>query len=75
MLKDTPLRYLELHLGYYVRGYDDYKSYQPYDDRERNVYAGLGLNVGKVIESVWETRIFDYLQVPYTYFPVKHDLN
>jgi hypothetical protein len=75
MLKETPLRYLELHLGYYVRGYDDYKSYQVYDDRERNVYAGLGLNVGKVIENVWETSIFDYLQLPYTYLPIEHDLN
>lgn len=75
MLKETPLRYFELHLGYYVRGYDDYKSDQPYDDRERTVYVGFGLNVGRLIERVWETRIFDYLQLPYTYLPLEHDLN
>ena len=75
MLSDTPLRYLELHLGYYVRGYDDYHSSQPDDDRERTVYVGLGLNVGKVIERVWETRIFNYLQLPYTYLPLEHDLD
>ncbi len=71
----SPLRYLELHIGYYSRGYDDYKSSQPYDDRERIVYLGLGLNVGKAIDGVWKTRIFDYLQLPYTYLPVEHDLN
>lgn len=75
MLENSPLRYFELHLGYYVRGYDDYSSSRPYDDRERNVYVGLGLNVGKVIESVWKTRLFDYLQLPYTYVPIEHDLN
>lgn len=75
MLADSPLRYLELHLGYYARGYDDYKSYQPDDDRERIVYLGLGVNVGKVIEGLWKTRIFNYLQPPYTYLPVEHDLN
>lgn len=75
ILGDSPLRYLELHLGYYVRGYDDYKPYQPDDDRERIVYLGLGVNVGKLIEGVWKTRIFDYLQPPYTYIPIEHDLN
>jgi hypothetical protein len=33
------------------------------------------LNVGKVIERVWKTRIFDYLQLPYTYIPLEHDLD
>ncbi|HKJ29595.1 MAG: YfiM family protein [Desulfuromonadales bacterium] len=75
IIADSPLRYLELHIGYYSRGYGDYKSSQPYDDRERIVYVGVGLNVGKAIEGVWRTRIFDYLQLPYTYLPVEHDLN
>jgi len=74
-LQDSPLKYLELHLGYYARGYDDYKPYLADDDRERTVYVGLGLNVGKLIEGVWKTRIFDYLQVPYTYIPLEHDLD
>jgi hypothetical protein len=75
LLRDTPLNYFELHLGYYTRGYDDYHSSSIEDDRERTVYVGLGLNVGKLIESVWKTRIFDYLQLPYTYLPLDHDLD
>lgn len=74
-LRDTPLSYLELHLGYYARGYNDYHSNLGDDDRQRTVYVGLGLNVGKLIENVWETRIFDYLQLPYTYLPLEHDLD
>jgi len=75
LLRDTPLNYFELHLGYYTRGYDDYQASQSIDDRERTVYVGVGLNVGKLLESVWETRIFDYLQLPYTYLPLERDLD
>ena len=75
LLRDTPLNYFELHLGYYTRGYDDYQAFQSIDDRERTVYVGVGLNVGKLLESVWETRIFDYLQLPYTYLPLERDLD
>lgn len=75
MLRDTPLSYLELHLGYYARGYNDYRPQLGEDQRERVVYVGLGLNVGKIIENIWETRIFNYLQLPYTYLPLEHDLN
>ena len=75
LLRDSPLNYFELHLGYYTRGYDDYQASQPIDDRQRTVYVGVGLNVGKLLESVWETRIFDYLQLPYTYLPLEHDLD
>lgn len=75
LLRDSPLRYFELHLGYYSRGYDDYNSSLGSDDRERTVYIGLGLNVGKVIESVYETRILNYLQLPYTYLPLEHDFD
>ena len=74
-LRDTLFGYLELHVGYYARGYDDYHPGQGYDDRSRTVYLGLGLNVGKLIENVWETKIFDYLQLPYTYLPLENDLD
>jgi len=74
-LRDTPMRYLELQLGYYARGYDDYHAAQPDDDRERTVYVGLGLNIGKLIEDFWDTRTFNYLQLPYTYIPLEHDLD
>ncbi len=34
------LKYLELHLGYYVDGYQEAG-----DDRSRNIYAGVGINL------------------------------
>jgi len=74
LLRDTPLGYFELQFGYYARGYNDYQASRPADDRQRTVYVGVGLNVGKLIESVWETRIFDYLQLPYSYLPLERDL-
>ena len=74
-LRDTPLGYLELHLGYYARGYSDYRPQSDEDQRQRTVYIGLGLNVGKLVENIWDTRIFNYLQLPYTYLPLEHDLD
>ncbi len=74
-LRDTPLRFLELHLGYYARDYDDYHSTWGDDDRERTVYVGIGLNVGKLIAGVWDTRLFNYLQLPYTYLPLERSLD
>jgi hypothetical protein len=75
MLRDTPVAYLELQFGYYTRGYDDYRPSLIDDRRERTLYLGLGLNVGKLIGSVWKTRIFNYVQLPHTYLPLEHDLN
>lgn len=72
-LKDSPLRYFELHLGYFSRNYDDYRPTLP-DRRERTLYVAVGLNVGKLLEGLWETEIFDYLQIPYTYLPLEHTL-
>ena len=39
-VKDTFLKHLELHLGYYTRGYDD-----PLHENTRNLYIGLGFNL------------------------------
>ena len=73
-LNDTPLRYLELHLGYYVREDNDYHPTQE-DDLERTVYLGIGLNVGKLLATVWETKLFNYVQLPYTYLPIEYSLD
>ncbi len=67
------LRYLELQVGYYARGYNDYKDGGP-DNRRRSVYAGIGLNVGELVRPLWDSRIFDYIQLPYTYLQVKKGL-
>lgn len=74
--RDTPLGYLEVHLGYYARGYDEYDGLPwQVDERRRSVYVGVGLNVGKVLKPLWDTRIFNYVQVPYTYVPYNHRLD
>ncbi|RME38875.1 MAG: DUF2279 domain-containing protein [Deltaproteobacteria bacterium] len=68
-LRRPGLDYLELHLGYYARGYADYRPGLP-DSRRRTLYVGVGLNVGKLLRPLWNTRLFDYLQVPYTDLPI-----
>ncbi len=64
-IKNKYLRYLEFHLGYYARGYKDYEEGGP-DDRRRKIYVGLGFNVSRVVQKFVNTRIFDYIQIPYT---------
>lgn len=62
--QDNWLKYVELHLGYYTRGFPDRI------DRERNVYAGIGLNISRLFKSLSmprTSRVFDYVQVPHTY--------
>lgn len=68
------LKPLELHIGYYARNYG---SYQPgsVDNRKRTLYVGLGLNLGMLLRNWIKTPIFDYLQLPYTYLPLEHDLD
>lgn len=62
------LRFLELHVDYYTRGYHD-----PGREDRRVFYGALGLNVGEVVAVIWgRTRFFDYYQVPWTYLPVPH---
>lgn len=66
------LKFLELHLGYYTRGYDDRIS------RERNLYLGIGLNISRIFKKRSRPRIskaFNYIQVPYTYLEMHRDLN
>jgi hypothetical protein len=62
---DTPLKYLEFHVGYFARGYAD-SSVEP----KRNLYLGLGLNVGRALSDLGcggICNIYEYYQPPYTY--------
>lgn len=66
------LKHVELHLGYYTRGFDD----EP--DRERNLYIGIGLNLTDLLrrhDYPKTATVLNYLQLPGTYLPVTHDLN
>ena len=64
-IKNPYLRYLEFHVGYYVRGYQDYEQGGP-DDRRRTIYVGLGFNVSRLLQKYVNTRVLDYIQIPYT---------
>jgi len=65
--RDSPLGYLELHAGYFTRGYENYRTDGP-DPRRRSFYFGIGLNVTKLIQEVSGGRfaLFNYLQLPYS---------
>lgn len=67
------LKHVELHLGYYTRGFDEHEP-----DRERNIYVGIGLNLTDFFRRRgWRkaAKVFNYLQLPYTYLPFEHDFN
>jgi len=68
-IQSKVLKQLELHLGYYTRGYDDINA-----DKERNLYIGIGLNLSKLFRdrSYNKTATFlNYYQVPNTDFQFK----
>ena len=64
-IKNRYLRYLELHVGYYARGFEDHEE-GGLDNRRRKIYVGLGFNVSKLAQKFVHTRVLDYIQIPYT---------
>lgn len=74
-MEDTPMKYFELQVGYYTRGYEDHDAYST---QERVVYAGIGINSSEVLKALgWEktSEVLHYYQLPYTYIPLEHDFN
>ena len=64
------LKAIEVHLGYYTRGYTSDEMH--FDGKHRFGYIAIGLNVTYLMEKLTGHRasgIFDYIQVPYTYIP------
>ena len=73
-LRTTPLRFVELNVGYYARGYNSPRI----EGRERNLYVGVGLNLSQLIREAGHPRVgrvFNFLQVPYTYVSARTNLN
>lgn len=68
-LHETWARFIEIHVGYYTRGFGDE------GERDRRVlYGAVGINVGQVVTALWRrTKMFDYYQVPCTYLPLEHE--
>lgn len=68
-LRENWMRFLEVHVGYYTRGFADE------DERDRRMlYGAVGVNIGQVVTALWRRMaVFDYYQVPYTYVPLEHE--
>lgn len=80
-LKNTPMRYLELHAGFDARGFEEKERQFGYPI-ERSFYVGMGLNLNELLFGSgpypnfaryrdtlpgWAVRkTFEYVQVPYT---------
>lgn len=74
-MEDTPMKYFELQVGYYTRGYEDHDAYST---KERVVYAGIGINSSEVLKALGWTKtseVLHYYQLPYTYIPLEHDFD
>ncbi len=68
--KNPVLKALEVHLGYYTRGYTSDDLH--FDGKHRIGYIAIGLNVTYLMEKLTGHRassFFNYIQVPYTYIP------
>lgn len=75
-LKDTPLRYVEIHGGYYARGFSSEEE-RAGEGHDRELYVGIGLNLSELLfgegphRDHWASKagrgILSYVQVPYTY--------
>ncbi len=71
--QDSFLRFVELHGGYYSRGYDD-----PEEEDSRSFYGGITFNFSRLLlENGWEKtgKTLEYIQIPYTVPKVSHDLD
>jgi len=76
-LHDTPLQFLELHAGYFARGFSR-KARLHHVPKRRHLYVGVGVNLGRLLfgryeadESVlkWAGRfLLEHQQMPFTSF-------
>ncbi len=72
LLEDTFLKYIELHAGYYSRGYDTTEV-----DKKRAVYGGISINLSHLFyQWGWNKtgKTLEYLQVPYSVLKVDDEL-
>ncbi|MPY68759.1 MAG: DUF2279 domain-containing protein [Alphaproteobacteria bacterium] len=74
VFEDSHLGYLELHVGYFTRGYDSFPQGGS-DDRRRSLYVGVGVNVTKLVRMFADTAVFNYIQIPYTSIRADRDLD
>lgn len=68
-----PLKYLELHLGYYVRGFAEGAA-----ERSRHIFVGAGINISRIFRKFSYKKtavVFEHLQAPYTYVAAERELD
>lgn len=73
-LTHSPLRFAELQLGYYTRGYSNSDSALT----ERNVYVGIGINLSHIFREQGFTKTataLHYYQPPYASLQVSRNLD
>lgn len=71
-LRGSFLRHVELHAGYYARGYSD-----PDEPDQRTLYLGLGLNLTDLFRRHGYRKtatVLNYFQPPGTYVPTERQL-
>ena len=82
MFKKTPLKYLEVHTGYYARGYSKNEA-KAGVEKNRNGYVGIGINLAELFnvkkinkngDSSVTRNLLEHLQLPYTYIEKNKDL-
>ena len=64
-VKQTPLRYLEAHVGFYSRGF---RSFDDEDDPRRVVYGAVAINLAELFHPIAPEALvtaFEYYQFPY----------
>ena len=74
-IENPYLKYLELHLGFRARNYDDYTGRPDTDLRKQYLYVGIGLNLSKLLRPYLDIPVFNYLQMPYTYVPFTYQIS
>lgn len=79
--RDTPLRFVELQVGYFARGFSD-EERAAGEDRRREPYAAIAINLNELIGAspangttagLAASRAVEYIQLPYTYVPTSSD--
>lgn len=71
-IENTFLKYVELHGGYYTRGYGEE------EEDNRSLYVGITLNFSRLFsQNGFEKtgKVLEYIQIPYTVPKVSHDLD
>lgn len=71
-LEESPWRFVELHVGYYGRGFTEIERARG-DPLRRKLFVGIGFNVQQLFSARPGSRVeriakgaFDYIQLPYT---------